>query len=117
MHVFEAIGAKDAGAANSPLARSNHGAGCYIVIVSDRTLNATLSFPVFDGLRAKSNVDLARAQARIADLQLQQERENVAIEVARAALDLPYREREGDGCPEARANQVVAAILQSGGRN
>jgi len=39
VHVFEAIGAKDAGAANSPLARSNHGAGCYIVIVSDRTLS------------------------------------------------------------------------------
>src|SRR5262245_56883894 len=27
------------GPANSPLARSNHGAGCYIVIVSDRTLS------------------------------------------------------------------------------
>lgn len=55
---------------------------------SDRSLTATLSFPIFDGLRAKANVDLAQAQLRIADLQLQQEREAVALDVARARAEL-----------------------------
>jgi outer membrane protein TolC len=55
---------------------------------ADRALTATISFPLFDGLRAKSNLDLAQAQARIADLQLQQQREAVSIEVARARAEL-----------------------------
>lgn len=55
---------------------------------SDRTINATISFPIFDGLRAKSNFDLARAQARLADVRLKQERERVAVEVARARAEL-----------------------------
>lgn len=46
------------------------------------------SWPVFDGLRAKSALDLARAQTRIAELQLRLEREQVAVEVARARAEL-----------------------------
>ena len=79
---------------------------------SDRTLNATLSFPIFDGLRAKSNVDLARAQARIADLQLQQERESVAIEVARARSELQrslavFAARQQNGAEAQEAFQLA----------
>lgn len=55
---------------------------------SDRQAGLNISFPVFDGFRVKSNVDFARAQARLAELQLQQERENVAIDVARARAEL-----------------------------
>jgi outer membrane protein len=55
---------------------------------SDRQMGVNLSFPVFDGFRTKSNVELAQAQARVADLQLQQERENVALEVARARAEM-----------------------------
>jgi len=55
---------------------------------SDRSLTATFSVPVFDGFRARSNVDLARAQERLAETQLQQERENVALQVARARAEL-----------------------------
>ena len=55
---------------------------------SDRSLTATFSIPIFDGLRAKSNIDLARAQTHLAETQLQQERETVALEVARARAEL-----------------------------
>ena len=46
------------------------------------------SWPVFDGLRAKSALELARAQTRIADLELRREQEQVAVEVARARAEL-----------------------------
>ncbi len=55
---------------------------------SDRSITATLSFPVFDGLRARSNLNVAQAQLRIAELQLQQQRETVSLEVARARAEL-----------------------------
>ena len=54
----------------------------------DAFLGVSFSWPLFDGLRAKGNLDQARAQARIAELQLGQEREAVALEVARARSDL-----------------------------
>jgi outer membrane protein TolC len=50
----------------------------------DRSLGVQLSWPVFDGLRAKGNIDAAQALARIADLQLAQEREEVALEIEEA---------------------------------
>jgi len=55
---------------------------------SDRQMGLNVSFPVFDGFRVRSNVDLANAQARLAELQLQQERETVALDVARARAEL-----------------------------
>lgn len=55
---------------------------------SDRSITATLSFPVFDGLRARSNLNVAQAQLRMAELQLQVQRETVALEVARARAEL-----------------------------
>lgn len=54
----------------------------------DRSMAFTVSLPVFDGLRAKGNIDLARAQARLAELDLQQERERVSIEIAGARDNL-----------------------------
>ena len=55
---------------------------------ADRSITATLSFPVFDGMRARSNLSAAQAQLRIAELQLQVQRESVALEVARARAEL-----------------------------
>jgi outer membrane protein TolC len=55
---------------------------------ADRQLGVNVSLPLFDGFRVKSNVDLAQAQARVAELQLQVERETVALEVARARAEL-----------------------------
>jgi outer membrane protein TolC len=54
----------------------------------DRSLALTLSWPVFDGFRTKANIDLAQAQQRLAELELQQAREAVMIEVARARAEL-----------------------------
>jgi len=53
----------------------------------DKSMTATISLPLFDGLRARSNIELARAQLRLAELQLQQARENVSLEVARARAE------------------------------
>ena len=50
----------------------------------DRSLGVQLSWPLFDGLRTKGNIDAAQAQARIAELQLAQEREDVAAEIEEA---------------------------------
>jgi outer membrane protein TolC len=50
----------------------------------DRSAGLQFSWPLFDGLRAKGNIDLASAQASGAELQLAQVREQVALEVERA---------------------------------
>jgi outer membrane protein TolC len=55
---------------------------------SDRQAGLNISFPLFDGFRVKSNVDLAEAQARLAELQLRQQREATALDVARARAEL-----------------------------
>ncbi|CAN5423950.1 TolC family protein [soil metagenome] len=55
---------------------------------SDRQAGVNLSMPVFDGFRVKSNVGLAKAQARLAGLQLRQQREAVSVDVARARAEL-----------------------------
>lgn len=54
----------------------------------DRSMNFAVSLPIFDGMRARGNIALARAQARLAELDLVQERERVRIEVARARENL-----------------------------
>ena len=55
---------------------------------SDRTIGATISWPLFDGLRTRSNVSLAQANARLAEVQLSQERERVTLEAATARAEL-----------------------------
>jgi outer membrane protein TolC len=58
----------------------------------DKSFNITVGIPIFDGLRAKGNIDLASAQARLADLQLTQTRERVASEAASARTELDRAE-------------------------
>ena len=55
---------------------------------SDQQLGINVSFPLFDGFRVKSNVDLAKAQTRLAELALRQQREAVSLDVARARAEL-----------------------------
>ncbi len=50
----------------------------------DRNFGLQVSWPFFDGLRSKGNIDLAQAQTKLAQLQLDQERERVAVDRARA---------------------------------
>ena len=54
---------------------------------SDRSIGTQVSWPLFDGLRAKGNIDLAQAQARVAELELARERETVTIEIAQARAE------------------------------
>lgn len=55
---------------------------------SDRSYGFTVSWPIFDGLQTKGNIDLAGAQARVAEAQLAQTRERAFNDVARARADL-----------------------------
>jgi outer membrane protein TolC len=58
----------------------------------DRSFGVQFSWLVFDGLRAKGNVDLASANERLARTQLAQEREAVAVELARAMSEFARAE-------------------------
>ena len=55
---------------------------------SDQSFGFTVSFPLFDGLLTKGNIDLAGAQARVAKAQLAQTREQVSNDVETAKADL-----------------------------
>jgi outer membrane protein TolC len=73
---------------------------------SDRSLVASASWPIFDGFRTRSNVNVARAQANIASLQLSQQRELVALDVARTRSEL----RRAVAAYEARQQTVAEAV-------
>jgi len=88
---------EDLCAPGSPAGRLCQNGGFF----SDRQAGLNISFPLFDGLRVKSNVDLAKAQVRLAELQLQQQREAVSLDVARARAEL------------RRARAVFAASQQN----
>lgn len=70
--------------AGSPAGRVCQNGGWF----EDRNMGIQFSWPLFDGLRAKSALELARAQTRIAELELRLEREQVSVEVARARAEL-----------------------------
>lgn len=55
---------------------------------SDRSFGFTVSWPIFDGLLTRGNIDLAGAQARVAEAQAAQTREAAFTDVARARADL-----------------------------
>lgn len=55
---------------------------------SDQLAGVQFSWNIFDGFRTKANIDLAKAQERLAETQLAQERERVALEVAAARAEL-----------------------------
>ena len=79
----------------------------------DRNMGIQFSWPIFDGLRAKSALELARAQTRIADLQLQQEREQISIEVARARAELRRAKAVFDARRETSSEAQEAFRLAS----
>jgi outer membrane protein TolC len=55
---------------------------------NDQSFGFTVSWPIFDGLATKGAIDLAGAQARVAEAQLAQARERVGNDVAKAKADL-----------------------------
>jgi outer membrane protein len=58
----------------------------------DRTFGVQVSWNLFDGLRTKGSIDAARAQSRIAALQLTAERERVELERATTLAELERAE-------------------------
>lgn len=79
----------------------------------DRSLGVQFSWALFDGLRAKSAIDLARAQTRIAELELRQERERVAVEVAMARAELQRANAVFEGRRETSGEAQEAFRLAS----
>jgi outer membrane protein TolC len=64
--------------------RSCHNGGWF----SDMNVGLNFSWPLFDGFRTKGNIELGKAQARQAEIDLAREKKNVALEVARARAEL-----------------------------
>ncbi|MEO6525615.1 MAG: TolC family protein, partial [Gemmatimonadaceae bacterium] len=86
---------------------------------SDQQMGLNVSFPVFDGFRVRSNVDLAHAQARVAELQLQVEREGVALDVARARAEsrrarASFAARQQNSAEAQEAFQLATLRFQRG---
>ena len=73
-----------------------------------------IQWPLFDGLRAKGNIDLAQAQRRVADLQLSQEREQVQLERAQARAEFARAraayDAQRDNAREAEEAYRLAAL-------
>jgi outer membrane protein len=80
---------------------------------SDRSLLVSASWPVFDGFRTHANVDLAKAQAQVAELQLGQQREIVALDVARSRAELSRSLAVFDARRQNAAEAVEAFQLAS----
>jgi len=76
---------------------------------SDRQVGVQVSWPLFDGLRAKGNIDLAQAQARLAEAQLNLERERVALEVSQARAELA-RARAAFAAQQVNAQDATEAF-------
>jgi outer membrane protein TolC len=85
----------------------------------DKSFGVSIGVPIFDGLRAKGAIDLASAQARLADLQLAQTRERVESETAAARAELDRAEAlfaaRGQNAAEAAEAYRLASLRQSRG--
>jgi outer membrane protein len=80
----------------------------------DRNFGVQIQWPLFDGLRAKGNIDLAQAQRRVAELQLSQEREQVQVERAQARAEFARAraayDAQRDNAREAEEAYRLAAL-------
>jgi outer membrane protein TolC len=81
---------------------------------ADRNFGVQIQWPLFDGLRAKGNIDLAQAQRRVAELQLSQEREQVQVERAQARAEFARAraayDAQRDNAREAEEAYRLAAL-------
>ena len=81
---------------------------------ADRNFGVQISWPLFDGLRAKGNVDLAQAQRRVAEIQLSQAREQVQVERAQARAEFARAsaayQAQRDNAREAEEAYRLAAL-------
>ena len=81
---------------------------------ADRNFGIQISWPLFDGLRAKGNVDLAQAQRRVAEIQLSQAQEQVQVERAQARAEFARAraayDAQRDNAREAEEAYRLAAL-------
>jgi outer membrane protein TolC len=81
---------------------------------ADRNFGVQISWPLFDGLRTKGNIELAQAQQRVAEIQLSQARERVQIERAQARAEFARAsaayEAQRDNAREAEEAYRLAAL-------
>jgi outer membrane protein TolC len=70
--------------ADTPAGRACNNGGFF----ADQQIGVQLTWALFDGLRTRGNINLARAQAQLADILLNEERETVALQVAQAQAEL-----------------------------
>lgn len=81
---------------------------------ADRNFGLQISWPIFDGLRAKGNIDLAQAQKKVAEVQLSQEREQVQVERAQARAEFARArsayDAQRDNAREAEEAYRLAAL-------
>jgi len=75
----------------------------------DRNFGVTVTWAVFDGLRAKGNLDLATAQAQIAEVTLHQQRETAALDLSRARAEFE-RSRLAYGARAQNASEAEEAF-------
>ncbi|HEX2723532.1 MAG TPA: TolC family protein [Gemmatimonadaceae bacterium] len=85
----------------------------------DRSFGISVAWPIFDGFRAKGAIDLASAQARLADLELTRTRERVASEGAASRAELERAEAlfaaRGQNAAEAAEAFKLASLRYSRG--
>jgi outer membrane protein TolC len=76
----------------------------------DASMGIQMSWNLFDGLRNKNAIEIAKAQVRSADLTLRQQTEQVAVEVARARAELRRAKAVFDGRREtaSEANEAFS---------
>jgi len=79
----------------------------------DKSFAISVGLPIFDGFRAKGNINLASAQARLADLQLAQTRERVASEAAASRAELDRAEALYSALGQTAAEATEAFNLAS----
>jgi outer membrane protein len=79
----------------------------------DGSMGVQLSWNLFDGLRNKNALEIAKAQVRSADLVLHQQREQVSLEVARARAELRRAKAVFDGRRETASEANEAFSLAS----
>ena len=81
---------------------------------ADRNFGVQIQWPIFDGLRAKGNIDLAQAQRKVAEVQLVQEREQVQVERAQARAEFARAraayDAQRDNAREAEEAYRLAAL-------
>jgi outer membrane protein TolC len=85
----------------------------------DRNFGVNFTWNAFDGLRAKGNLDLAQAQAKISDITLNQVREQAVLETSRARFELvrataAFSARQQNSAEAGEAYQLAALRFERG---